>query len=103
MLGVAEDYDAFDQEVMVFINGAIFKLCQLGVGPAEGFRVTGVEETWNDLLGDRVDQLQAAKDFIYFDVRLSWDPPTQNSVISVWTDKINELTWRLLHQAEDSI
>ena len=103
MLGVTEDYDAFDQEIMVFINGAIFKLTQLGVGPEEGFRVTGVEENWNDFLGDRIDQLQAAKDYIYFDVRLAWDPPTQSSVISAWNDRLQELTWRILHQVEDGV
>ena len=101
LLGLPEDYEAFNQEIMVFVNSAIFKLCQLGVGPSQGFRITGVEENWADLLGDRTDQLQAAKDYIYFDVRLAWDTPTQNSVINAWNEKLKELTWRLLHQVED--
>ena len=102
LLGIGENYEAFDQEIMVFVNGAIFKLGQLGIGPPGGFCITGVEEDWSDLLGDKQEQLQAAKDYIYFDVRLSWDPPTQSSVINAWNEKLKELTWRLLHQVEDS-
>lgn len=100
MLGVDANYEAFDTEIIIFINSAIFKLTQLGVGPSDGFSITGAGEIWSDFLGENVIRLQAAKEFIYFDVRLSWDPPAQGSVLNAWNDKLQELTWRLLHQVE---
>ena len=36
MLGITEDYDVFDTDIMVHINGAIGILNQLGIG-VEGF------------------------------------------------------------------
>ena len=100
MLGLQEEYSPFDTEIVIFINSAIFKLTQLGVGPSDGFEITGMNETWTDFLGDSRITLQAAKEFIYFEVRLAWDPPTQSGVINAWNDKLQELTWRLLHQVE---
>lgn len=100
MLGLQEEYTPFDEEIKIFINSALFKLMQLGVGPSEGFEVTGLGETWSDFLGQKEKTLQAAKEFVYFEVRLAWDPPTQSGVISAWNDKLQELTWRLLHQVE---
>lgn len=100
MLGLQEDYTPFDTEVIIFINSALFKLMQLGVGPSTGFEITGMEETWEDFLGDMQPKLQAAKEFVYFEVRLAWDPPTISGVINAWNDKLQELTWRLLHQVE---
>ena len=100
MLGVMDNYDPFDQEILILINSSIFKLSQLGVGASEGFVVHGVEETWGDLLGDRADELQAVKEYIYLDVKLSWDPPTQSGVMNAWAEKLKELTWRILHQVE---
>ena len=100
MLGLDENYDAFDQEVMVFINSALLKHMQLGVGPSDGFQINGVSETWVDFLGEKADQLQAAKEFVFFEVRIAFDPPAQNGVLNAWNDKLQELTWRLLHQVE---
>lgn len=45
MLGLQEEYTPFDTEIVIFINSALFKLMQLGVGPSTGFEITGMEET----------------------------------------------------------
>ena len=52
MLGVDSSYDAFDTDIIVAINTAIFTLTQVGVGPEEGFTISGADETWTDFLGD---------------------------------------------------
>lgn len=100
MLGLESDYEPFDQELLVYINSALFSLMQLGVGPSDGFDVNGAEETWKDFLGDNLKQLKAVKSYIYFDVRLAWDPPSSGTVAKQFQEKHEELGWRLRHQVE---
>lgn len=100
MLGLEVDYAPFDQELLVHINSALFTLMQLGVGPSDGFDVNGADETWGDFLGDQLKQLKAVKSYIYYDVRLAWDPPSSATVAKQFQDKHEELGWRLRHQIE---
>lgn len=100
MLGLEVDYTPFDQELLVHINSALFTLMQLGVGPSGGFDVDGYEETWEDFLGEDLTQLKAVKSYIYYDVRLAWDPPSSGTVAKQFQDKHEELAWRLRHQTE---
>ncbi len=94
MLGSDADYTVFDNDIIVFINSAIATLTQVGIGPTEGFRITGSGETWTDFLGDRVD-MESVKEYIYLKVRISFDPPSNSSVLSSYKEACKELEWRL--------
>lgn len=94
LLGPEAEYDGFDPDILIFINGALAALTQLGIGPAEGFRITGETETWHDLLGDYKD-LESVKTYIYMKVRLVFDPPSSSSVMSAYEEMCKELEWRL--------
>ena len=94
MLGPDSSYEVFDQDILVHINMAIATLTQLGVGPASGFRVTGKDETWGELLGDRVD-LDMAKTYIYMKVRIAFDPPANSSVLAAYKEACAEMEWRM--------
>lgn len=94
LLGPDAEYDVFDQDILVFINSAISILCQIGVGPSTGFRVTGETETWGDLLGDS-DRIDSVKDYIYMKTKLGFDPPANSSVMSAYNEACKELEWRL--------
>lgn len=102
MLGVGEDDTHFDPEIILHTNSSLLALNQLGVGPTNGFMIAGTTETWDDLLGDRIDTI-AAKTFLYLKVRLVFDPPTSSFVIEAIKDQIKELEWRLNVQAEKVI
>ena len=39
MLGISEEYDIFDADIVMHINSVFMTLTQLGVGPAEGFEM----------------------------------------------------------------
>ena len=39
LLGIAEEYEHFDPDIVMYINSAFSVLTQLGVGPEEGFRI----------------------------------------------------------------
>ena len=95
LLGPDADYDVFDPDILIFINSAIATLTQLGIGPEEGFVVTGENETWDDFLGFDADQLQAAKTFVYLKVKMVFDPPSSSFVLTSYEKTCEELAWRL--------
>ena len=94
MLGISEEYTQFDSELVLFINAAINKLLQLGVGPDEGFQITGKDETWDELL-EGYGNLELAKEYIYIDVRMLFDPPSNAFVMSAFKEHQEENAWRL--------
>lgn len=99
MLGLDEEYTPFDMDVMVFINGAMMALCQMGVGPKEGFTISGYTETWAEFLVNPVN-LESAKTYIYLQVRMLFDPPTNSFVMEAMKRQCEEILFRLNVQAE---
>ncbi len=100
MLGMTEDYDAFDTDILVGINSVMLTLHQLGIGPEEGFSVTSEDETWGQLLGEENILLLPAQQYVFLKVRLIFDPPSASSHIEAMNKAISELEWRLTLQAE---
>ncbi|QXO14620.1 hypothetical protein SEA_BURLEY_15 [Gordonia phage Burley] len=94
MLGIDADYDAFDMDVILHINGALSTLNQLGLGPEEGFMIEDETAEWGDLLEDDM-RLNSVKSLIYLKVRLVFDPPSTSFVLSAMQEQIRELEWRL--------
>lgn len=100
MLGLAEDYDAFDTDVIVGINSALMVLSQVGVGPDKGFIVMDSTQTWGDLLGAETTDLESVKMYVYLSTRLMFDPPTSSYVMDAMKETKQELEWRLGIRAE---
>ena len=94
LLGVAEDYVEFDEDIMTHINSVFLNLTQLGVGPEEGFMIKDDTAEWEDFIGDSI-QLQAVKTYMYLKVKLLFDPPLSSSVTESINRMIAELEWRL--------
>lgn len=94
MLGVAEDYTEFDEDIITHINSVFLNLTQLGVGPKEGFMIEDNTAVWEDFIADSI-QLQAVKTYMYLKVKLLFDPPLSSSVTESFTRMIAELEWRL--------
>lgn len=94
MLGLNEDYDVFDPELIIHINTVFGTLHQLGVGPEEQFRISGDNETWLDFDTDG-EQIDEVKSYIYLRVRLLFDPPSSSFVLSSFQEQLKELEWRL--------
>ena len=98
LLGITEDYEAFDTDIVIFINGALMSLSQLGACPS-GFSITGKDEIWENL-GVPINFLEGIKTYIYLKVRLAFDPPTNSFVIDSINKQIHELEWRIILQTE---
>lgn len=95
LLGADADYDVFDRDIVIFINSTIATLTQLGIGPSDGFEITGEEETWEDFLGEDMRRINSVKTYIFMKVRLAFDPPASSYVLSAYEDSCKEFEWRL--------
>lgn len=94
MLGIAEEYTQFDEDIIMHINTVFLNLTQLGVGPEEGFSIEDDATVWDDFIEDNL-QLQAVKSYMYLKVKLLFDPPLSTSVVESMNRMIAELEWRL--------
>lgn len=92
LLGMTEEYTAFDPQVIMHINSAFMILNQLGVGPEEPFMIRSKDDIWSDFMDE--GDIESVKEYIYCKVRLVFDPP-QGSVIEILNKRVDELEWRL--------
>ena len=92
LLGMTEEYTAFDKQVIMHINSAFMILNQLGVGSDEPFMIRSKDDIWRDFMDE--GDIESVKEYVYCKVRLVFDPP-QGSVIDIINKRIDELEWRL--------
>lgn len=102
LLGIDEEYEYFDQEIILNINSALMTLHQIGIGPKEGFVIVDDSQTWEDFIGERKD-LESIKTYLYLKTRLSFDPPQTGYLVDAITKQISEIEWRLNVQVEGGI
>ena len=98
MLGVDLVDDSFDMELIIFINDVFSKLNQLGVGPTTTYVIDDRLDKWTDFLLDRAD-LNMVRTYMYLQVRITFDPPTNPSLLENMMKRIQEYEWRLNVQA----
>ena len=102
LLGIAEEYEHFDADLILHINTFITRLWQIGVGK-QGFYIEDKTATWQDLLGDYEIKLQQAKNYIATRVRLVFDPPQNGSASKALEELSKELEWLLMVDASPSL
>lgn len=95
MIGPSVLSNEFDTDLVVHINSVLFDLNELGVGPKQGFVITGETETWGDFIGEETTNLEAIKSFIFLKVKMMFDPPTVGGVINAYEKLIKEYEWRI--------
>ena len=94
MLGISEEYKAFDVDIIMHINSVLSILSQLGAGPPNGFSITGDSETWSDFASDG-NFMELIKSYVFLKVKLLFDPPVSSSVIESMNRLIVESEWRI--------
>ena len=94
LLGIQDDYNHFDPDVIYGINAAFGVLTQLGVGPEEGFMISDDSAKWNDFVSDTVG-LSLIKPYVYLKTRLLFDPPSSTALIDSINKTISEYEYRL--------
>jgi len=94
MIGLEAEYDAFDLDIVTHINTAFATLFQAGVGPLEGFSIEDESFTWNQFIGNRME-INGVKSYVFFSVKLAFDPPASSFGLANIEKQLTELIWRL--------
>jgi len=94
MLGIQNDYTAFDQQILLHTNSVFVILNQLGVGPSNIFTADSAS-LWGDFLVNDSTDLNLVKSYVYLKVRLLFDPPTSSFAIEAMNKQTQEYEWRL--------
>lgn len=102
MLGIEPDYTDFDLDIMIQINAAFFTLRQIGVGPSDGYEITGPNETYNDYLGEGNKERNQVKAYLFYKTKIGFDPPQSSIVLEAFKQLIQEAEWRMNVQVDSS-
>lgn len=97
--GITEEYQHFDADIIMHINATFLTLLQLGVGPAEGFAIEDETSVWTDFI-PASPLLNAVKTYMYYKVRLIFDPPSSSGAVEALKQAIAEAEWRINVEAE---
>ena len=100
IIGISEEDESFDTDLIMHINSVLMILNQLGVGPEDGFSITDKSAVWTDVIGDN-KFIEAVKTFVGLKVRLIFDPPTSSAVLDSINKTISELEWRINAMVEN--
>lgn len=97
ILGLPEEYTAFDHDIIVHINSVFSTLTQLGVGPVGGFVIEDETTQWDEYAttGVPVNDMNSVRTYVFLKVRQYFDPPTTSFMIEASERQIAELEWRL--------
>ena len=102
LLGITAEYKQFDPDLIIHINSVFLILKQLGIGPEQGFSISGEYETWDQFLPEGSENFEAVKSYIYIKVKLLFDPPTSSAVMEAMNRIASEYEWRLNVEAESA-
>ena len=100
LLGIDEEHENFDPDIIVHINSVFMILNQLGVGPSEGFSIQDSKSVWSDFMPSG-SNLEAVKSYMHLKVKLMFDPPSSSAVMDAINRTIAELEWRLNVTADE--
>lgn len=100
LLSIDAAYTHFDADLIMHINSVFSILTQLGVGPANGFSITGDNEKWTDFIPDKTNRFSFVKSYMHLKVKLLFDPPLSSAAIESVNRQISELEWRLFVAAD---
>lgn len=95
LLGIAEECEDFDTDLIMYINSVLFALGQMGVGPENGYMISDKTNTWEEFLQDAV-KAAAVKAYLAVKVRLlGFDPPQSSTTMEALKNTAAEMEWRL--------
>lgn len=103
LLGIAEEYEHFDADIIMHINSVFMDLNQLGVGPSEGFMIEDNEAYWTDFV-ENLSLVQAVRSYMYLRVKILFDSASIGSAtLAAYERQIAQWEWRLNVAAETNV
>lgn len=98
-LGISEDDDAFDPDIIMAINAVMMVLFQYGVGPSDSpFVVEDDSATWTDFLGNA--PIGGIRQYVNMRTRLLFDPPANNQLMGALKEQIEEFEVRIMYDVD---
>lgn len=94
-LNLEADYDAFDSELITYINSALSVLTQIGVGSDDGFDISDSTSTWVDFIGDNDKLLNMVPAYVILKTKILFDPPINSTVMEANKNILAEYEWRI--------
>ena len=95
LVGIVEEYEHFDADLVMYINSVFVILNQMGVGPAVPFSITDDTATWSEFSDDPY-VLGMVKPYMGMKVRMMFDTSgLPSNVIESYEKQIAEHEWRL--------
>ena len=93
LLGIVPEYEAFDDQILLYINTAFSVLHQLGVGPEEGFEIVDKSMTWEKIIS--APRLNMIQTYVGMKVKLMFDPPASSFALDALNKQITDYEWRI--------
>lgn len=93
LVGITEEYNHFDSDIIMFINSVFLDLSQIGVGSGD-FQIVDDGDLWTDYLPEG-ELLSAVRTFVYLKVKLLFDPPSNSGAVESINRQIDKLEWRI--------
>lgn len=100
LLGLPEEVEEFDVDIMMNINAALMTLRQIGVGPLGGSMINSKYVTYSDIFGEDCKETSMIGMYLFYKTRLGFDPPQSSVVIECIKEAIRELEWRMNAQTD---
>lgn len=101
LLGIQNE--AFDTDIIIHINSTFMILHQLGIGPTNGFQISGSAETWEQFIGTSSIQLSSIRSYVYLRVKMVFDPSASSVVTESLERTLREYEWRLQVNSESAV
>lgn len=98
MCNVEHDDQGFDKQLLPLINAQLMMAHEFGIG-RDGFMVHDENETWQDLLGEHADLLNAVQTWLGYSVLLLFDPPDNGTILKSYQDQILKMEWMLCNKS----
>lgn len=100
VLGLAEDYTAFDEDILMHINAALEVADQVGVGLTMQY-IPDKSVKWEDLVVE-MSNVGMLKTYIYLKVKSIFDPPPTSFAIEAMNKQIEEFEVRMRTNHENA-
>lgn len=100
LVGLPDEYEAFDLDIITHINSAFATLHQLGVGPDRPFSIEDKTSKWEEFLELRPN-LESVRSYMGLYVRVRFDPPQNSATLTAFNETLKEYEFRLMVAAEE--
>ena len=98
LLGLMDDDQSFDLDVLLGINTSLTVLKQLGL--SSPLSAVTSSTTWTQLLPGDHPELEMVKSYMYFKTRKQFDPPSSSNMNSAMDSMITELEERISYYVD---